>query len=241
MQLAAGQGKQHGPGASRLPPYASRQRGVHRGLGRARRMGLDGDPGGHGVHRHAAARRPRLGARRRFHPAQHPPVSAECRPDGAAQQHQPAGRDDLGGAARRHPHDADRLSTERPRAAKCGAAPASARTRAGPTRNGSASPATTTPRSASMAASPATGWSISPRPTAASRCCATWSGAASAPSRAATTRPALHNGKAIATYGHDRVVSGIPPAATPEEDRRLLREVARDVVTEMIGSAAAHA
>jgi hypothetical protein len=49
----------------------------------------------------------------------------------------------------------------------------------------------------------------------------------------------LHNGKAIATYGHDRVVSGIPPAATPEEDRRLLREVARNVVTGMIGSATA--
>ena len=43
------------------------------------------------------------------------------------------------------------------------------------------------------------------------------------------------NGKVIATYGHDRVVSGIPPAPTPEEDRRLLREVARNVVTEMIG------
>ena len=30
-------------------------------------------------------------------------------PMAQAQQHQPAGRDDLGGAARRHPHDADRL------------------------------------------------------------------------------------------------------------------------------------
>ena len=46
------------------------------------------------------------------------------------------------------------------------------------------------------------------------------------------------NGKVIATYGHDRVVSGIPPAATPEEDKQLLREVARDVVNGMIGSAA---
>jgi hypothetical protein len=46
------------------------------------------------------------------------------------------------------------------------------------------------------------------------------------------------NGKVISTYGHDRVVSGIPPAATPEEDKRLLREVARNVVAEMIGGAA---
>ena len=36
------------------------------------------------------------------------------------------------------------------------------------------------------------------------------------------------------TFGHDRVVPGIPPAATPEEDGRLLREVARNVVAEMI-------
>src|SRR5882724_2599730 len=27
-----------------------------------------------------------------------------------------------------------------------------------------------------------------------------------------------HNGKVTATFGHDRVVSGIPPASTPEED-----------------------
>src|SRR5262249_32638813 len=47
------------------------------------------------------------------------------------------------------------------------------------------------------------------------------------------------NGKAVATYGHDRVVSGIPPAATLDEDKRLLREVARGVVTEMIGNAGA--
>jgi hypothetical protein len=29
-------------------------------------------------------------------------------------------------------------------------------------------------------------------------------------------------------------VPGIPPAATPEEDSRLLREVARNVVAEMV-------
>jgi phenylpropionate dioxygenase-like ring-hydroxylating dioxygenase large terminal subunit len=49
------------------------------------------------------------------------------------------------------------------------------------------------------------------------------------------------NGKVIATYSHDRVVSGIAPAATPEDDKRLLREVARNVVAEMIRSAAEHA
>jgi len=48
------------------------------------------------------------------------------------------------------------------------------------------------------------------------------------------------NGKAIATFAHDRVVSGVPPAGTPEEDKRLLREAARGVVTEMIGSVGEH-
>jgi hypothetical protein len=42
------------------------------------------------------------------------------------------------------------------------------------------------------------------------------------------------NGAAIATFAHDRVVPGIPPPATPEEDSRLLREVARNVVAEMV-------
>ncbi len=44
------------------------------------------------------------------------------------------------------------------------------------------------------------------------------------------------NGQVIATYSHDRVVPGIPPAPTPEADRRLLRQVARDVVTEAVRS-----
>jgi hypothetical protein len=46
--------------------------------------------------------------------------------------------------------------------------------------------------------------------------------------------PGLRDGEAIPTFAHDRVVPGIPPAATPEEDRRLLREVARNVVAEMV-------
>ncbi|HTV45293.1 MAG TPA: hypothetical protein VMF05_08250, partial [Stellaceae bacterium] len=41
----------------------------------------------------------------------------------------------------------------------------------------------------------------------------------------------LHNGGAVPTYSHDRVVAGIPPAATAEADRALLREVARKVVS----------
>jgi phenylpropionate dioxygenase-like ring-hydroxylating dioxygenase large terminal subunit len=59
-------------------------------------------------------------------------------------------------------------SAARPRVARCGATPVSARTATDRTRNASGSPATTTRRSASMAALPATGSSISPRPTAAS-------------------------------------------------------------------------
>jgi hypothetical protein len=46
--------------------------------------------------------------------------------------------------------------------------------------------------------------------------------------------PGMMKGSAIATYAHDRVVPGIPPGATPEEDSRVLREVARNVVTEMV-------
>jgi nitrite reductase/ring-hydroxylating ferredoxin subunit len=44
------------------------------------------------------------------------------------------------------------------------------------------------------------------------------------------------NGQVVRTYAHDRVVAGIPPAATPEEDNRLLREVARKVVRETISA-----
>jgi hypothetical protein len=51
----------------------------------------------------------------------------------------------------------------------------------------------------------------------------------------------LRNGNAVPTYSHDRVVAGIPPAATPEEDRRLLREVARNVVVQTIGDGFAEA
>jgi phenylpropionate dioxygenase-like ring-hydroxylating dioxygenase large terminal subunit len=46
--------------------------------------------------------------------------------------------------------------------------------------------------------------------------------------------PILKNGAAVPTYSHDRVVSGIAKAATPEADRRLLREVARNVVAETV-------
>jgi nitrite reductase/ring-hydroxylating ferredoxin subunit len=42
------------------------------------------------------------------------------------------------------------------------------------------------------------------------------------------------DGQIIPTYSQDRVVAGIPPALTPEEDRLLLREVARKVVEEAI-------
>jgi nitrite reductase/ring-hydroxylating ferredoxin subunit len=42
------------------------------------------------------------------------------------------------------------------------------------------------------------------------------------------------DGKVIPTSSQDRVVSGIPAAPTPEEDRRLLREIGRKVVAEGI-------
>jgi phenylpropionate dioxygenase-like ring-hydroxylating dioxygenase large terminal subunit len=46
--------------------------------------------------------------------------------------------------------------------------------------------------------------------------------------------PMLRNGSTVPTYSHDRVVSGIVPAATPEADRQLLRRVARSVVKETL-------
>jgi phenylpropionate dioxygenase-like ring-hydroxylating dioxygenase large terminal subunit len=47
----------------------------------------------------------------------------------------------------------------------------------------------------------------------------------------------LENGGAIPTYGHDQVVNGVAPAATAEEDRKLVRRVARQVVTQAIAAA----
>jgi nitrite reductase/ring-hydroxylating ferredoxin subunit len=44
------------------------------------------------------------------------------------------------------------------------------------------------------------------------------------------TPPGWQSGKVIPTYSQDRVVPGIAPAPTPEEDRRLLREIGRKVV-----------
>jgi phenylpropionate dioxygenase-like ring-hydroxylating dioxygenase large terminal subunit len=52
--------------------------------------------------------------------------------------------------------------------------------------------------------------------------------------------PILRNGGVIATYGHDRVLRGVAPAPTPEEDKKLLRAVARDVVREAVTAAAQH-
>ena len=50
------------------------------------------------------------------------------------------------------------------------------------------------------------------------------------------SRNGLANGRTIATFAHDRVVPGIPPAARPEEDKRLLRQIARKVVTDAVRS-----
>jgi hypothetical protein len=44
----------------------------------------------------------------------------------------------------------------------------------------------------------------------------------------------LKNGAALPTYSHDRVIPGIAPAASKQEDRQLLREVARNVVAETV-------
>jgi phenylpropionate dioxygenase-like ring-hydroxylating dioxygenase large terminal subunit len=51
----------------------------------------------------------------------------------------------------------------------------------------------------------------------------------------------LHNGGAIPTYSHDRVVSGIPPAGSLDADKQLLRDTARKVVSGTIAAGSAEA
>jgi nitrite reductase/ring-hydroxylating ferredoxin subunit len=46
----------------------------------------------------------------------------------------------------------------------------------------------------------------------------------------------LRNGPAIPTYCHDRVISAIAPASTPQADRQLLRQFARNIVEESVRS-----
>ena len=87
-----------------------------------------------------------LGAGRRFHSPQHPPVPAQSGSGRAPQRHKPPAGHDLGGAARRHAHDADRLL---PRARGPGPATrhrCSARTASDPTKSGNGFPATGTRR-----------------------------------------------------------------------------------------------
>ena len=70
-----------------------------------------------------------------------------------------------------------------------------------------------------------------PRPTAASSCCGASCATASGRWRAARTRRgrAAGEGKIIRTFTQDTVLR-VPPAADPEEDRRLLRATGRDTV-----------
>jgi phenylpropionate dioxygenase-like ring-hydroxylating dioxygenase large terminal subunit len=48
----------------------------------------------------------------------------------------------------------------------------------------------------------------------------------------------LRNGGAIATYGHDQIVAGVAPAPTPDDDKKLLRALARNVVGEAVAAGA---
>jgi hypothetical protein len=205
-------------------------------------MGLDGDPGGHGVHRHTAAGRPRLGARGRFHSAQYPPVSANADPmakrnsinrpaattwavpldDTHTMQigfyRTPEGREMRRGAG--FGQDASRSYEERQRIP--GDYDAQVSIHGGIARHrlehlAATDRGVTMLRNMVRRGIRAVGNGDDPR------------------------HNVMPNGNVIATFAHDRVVSGIPPATTPEEDKRLLQEVARGVVTEMIGSAAEHA
>jgi phenylpropionate dioxygenase-like ring-hydroxylating dioxygenase large terminal subunit len=57
----------------------------------------------------------------------------------------------------------------------------------------------------------------------------------------AVDSPMLRNGAAVPTYSHDRVVSGVAPAATPEADSQLLREIARGVVAGTVKAGSVYA
>jgi phenylpropionate dioxygenase-like ring-hydroxylating dioxygenase large terminal subunit len=46
--------------------------------------------------------------------------------------------------------------------------------------------------------------------------------------------PILKENGVFPTYSHDRIVTGVAPAATPEADQKLLRQVAREVVSRSI-------
>jgi hypothetical protein len=48
--------------------------------------------------------------------------------------------------------------------------------------------------------------------------------------------PLLRDGAIVATYSQDRVVCGVAPAATQEADRRLIREIARNAVSETVAA-----
>ena len=100
--------KQHGPGASGVCsciPLARQRGGFTDDFRELARVGLDGDAGRHGLHRHAAARRPGDGCGSPgFSIAEYPPVPAQCRPDGIAEPRSAGRRRRPGpGAARRHP------------------------------------------------------------------------------------------------------------------------------------------
>ena len=102
VQLAPDQGQQHGPGAHVVPPRHLERLPVHGGVRRARRARLGGDAVRHVLHRDAPDRRSRVGARRRLHGAERPPVHARDRGGQGGAHGEPAGGHPLGRADRRH-------------------------------------------------------------------------------------------------------------------------------------------
>ena len=118
VQLAAGEGQQHGPGAHRVPARAEQRLPVHRSVRSRARAGLDDDRGRDGLHRHAPGGRAGVGARVRLHAAQRAPVHARDRGGHAGQERQPTGDHPLGRAQRRR---ADRPTSSWPRSTRRGA------------------------------------------------------------------------------------------------------------------------
>ena len=151
----------------------------------------------------------------------------------ADDQHQPAGGDDLGGAARRHPHDADRfLPRPEGRELRTGAGfgqdanrsyeerqrvpgdyDAQVSIHGGIARHGLEHLASTDRGVIMMRNMIRRG--------------------IRAVQQGADPRHNSHQaGQVISTYSQDRVIAGTPPAPTPEADQQLLREMGRKVVTD---------
>ena len=236
VQLAPGEGQQHGPGAHRVPARAQQRLPVHRGVRRRPRAGLGADRRRHGLHRHAPGGRPGVGPRVRLHAAR-TCTSSRARSRRRRRPSRPAGPSIIRWAVP-NDDDARRRTSSWPRSIRPGGsraeqvAPAGLRTVGRSAVRGAPALPGRLRRAVEPAdRSPSTPSSTWPRRIAASSCCGASCATASGRWRAARIRtaPGWPEGKVIRTFTQDLVVR-VPPAPTPDEDRRLLRATGRQVV-----------